>query len=69
MTQEEHWLKRYQDVMDFMEINHRNPSKYVDSELGLRNWTKQQKKLMNADALEDQRLKMFKELLELGGKV
>ena len=28
MTQDERWNKRYQDVMDFMEKNHRNPSKY-----------------------------------------
>lgn len=68
MTQEERWLNRYQDVMDFMEKNHRNPSKYVDAERGLRNWVKQQKKLMNAGALEGQRLKMFNELLALGEK-
>lgn len=68
MTQEERWLKRYQDVMDFMEKNHRNPSKYVDAERGLRNWVKQQKKLMNAGALERERLKMFNELLALGEK-
>ena len=68
MTQDEKWNKRYQDVMDFMEKNHRNPSKYVDAERGLRNWVKQQKKLMNAGALEGQRLKMFNELLALGDK-
>ena len=66
MTQDERWNKRYQDVMDFMEKNHRNPSKYVDAERGLRNWVKQQKKFMNAGALEGQRLKMFNELLGLG---
>ena len=55
--------------MDFMEKNHRNPSKYVDAERGLRNWVKQQKKLMNAGALEGQRLKMFNELLALGGSM
>ena len=52
--------------MDFMDKSHRNPSKYVDSERGLRNCVKQQKKLMNAGALEGQRLKMFNELLGLG---
>lgn len=66
MTQDEKWNKRYQDVMDFMEKNHRNPSKYVDAERGLRNWVKQQKKLMNAGALDGQRLMMFNELLGLG---
>lgn len=66
MTQEERWKKKYQDVMDFMEKNHRNPSKYVDAERGLRNWVKQQKKLMNAGALEGERLRMFNEILALG---
>ena len=66
MTQEEKWMIHYNDVKTFIETCHRNPSKYVDSERGLRNWVKQHKKLMNAGALEGQRLKMFNELLELG---
>ena len=59
-------LTRYNEVKNFIETNKRNPSKYVDSERGLRNWVKQQKKLMNAGALEGQRLMMFNELLALG---
>ena len=66
MTQEERWVIHYNEVKTFIETYHRNPSKYVDSERGLRNWVKQQKKLMNAGALEGQRLKMFNELLALG---
>lgn len=66
MTQEERWLIHYNEVKTFIETYHRNPSKYVDSERGLRNWVKQQKKLMNAGALEGQRLMMFNELLGLG---
>lgn len=66
MTQDERWLARYNEVLQFIETNKRNPSKYVDAERGLRNWVKQQKKLMNASALEGQRLKMFNELLGLG---
>ncbi len=65
MDQETRWLTRYNEVKTFIEINKRNPSKYVDSERGLRNWVKQQKKLLNAGALEGQRLKLFNELLEL----
>ena len=68
MTQEEKWMIHYNGVKTFIEENHRNPSKYVDSERGLRNWVKQQKKLMNAGALEDQRLKLFNELVGLGEK-
>ena len=66
MTQEERWMIHYKEVKTFIETYHRNPSKYVDSERGLRNWAKQQKKLMNAGALEGQRLMMFNELLGLG---
>ena len=65
MTQDERWLIRYNEVVTFIETNKRNPSKYVDSERGIRNWVKQQKKLMNAGALEGQRLKLFNEFLEL----
>ena len=65
MTQEEKWMIHYKEVKTFIETYHRNPSKYVDSERGLRNWVKHQKKLMNAGALEGQRLMMFNELLEL----
>lgn len=65
MTQEERWMIHYNEVKTFIVTYHRNPSKYIDSERGLRNWVKQQKKLLNAGALEGQRLMMFNELLEL----
>ena len=66
MTQDERWNIWYDEVKSFVEENHSNPSKYVDSERGLRNWVKQQKKLMNAGALEGWRLKMFEEVLGAG---
>ena len=66
MTQDERWMAKYNEVVMFIETNKRNPSKYVDAERGLRNWVKQQKKLMNAGAREGQRLKLFNELLALG---
>lgn len=68
ITHDERWLFRYNEVVQFIEANKRNPSKYVDAERGLRNWVKQQKKLLNAGALEGQRLMMFNELLGLGEK-
>ena len=68
MTQEEKWMIHYKEVKTFIEIYHSNPSKYGDAERGLRNWVKQQKKLLNAGALEGQRLMMFNELLALGEK-
>ena len=68
MTQEERWMTRYNEVVRFIEANHRNPSKYVGSERELVNWTKQQRKLMNAGELKESRLRMFKDLLELSAK-
>ena len=65
MTQDERWQKRYEEVVSFIETNHRNPSKYVGSERALLNWEKQQRKLMNAGELKEPRLSMFKELLAL----
>jgi hypothetical protein len=68
MDQETRWVTRYDEVVAFIEKNKRNPSKYIPEERGLRNWVKQQKKLMNAGALEGQRLQRFNELLALGEK-
>lgn len=68
MTQDERWLMRYREVFSFIEANHRNPSKYVGPERELVNWTKQQRKLMNAGELKEPRLGMFKELMELSEK-
>ena len=61
-------MTRYKEVVGFIETNHRNPSKYVASERELVNWTKQQRKLMNADELREPRLGMFKELMDLSEK-
>ena len=65
MDQETRWQKRYEEVKRFIEENRRNPSKYVGAERELVNWTKQQRKLMNAGELKEPRLGMFKELMEL----
>lgn len=66
MTQEERWLKNYQEVIDFIKKNHRNPSKYVPEEKGMVNWQKQQRKLINAGLLKPERVGMFNKLQELG---
>lgn len=66
MTQEERWLKNYQEVIDFIKKNHRNPSKYQPTEKGMVNWQKQQRKLINAGLLKPERVGMFNKLQELG---
>lgn len=56
---------KYNEVVSFIEANNRNPSKYVGAERELVNWTKQQRKLMNAGELKEPRLGMFKELMKM----
>ncbi len=51
MTQDERWKARYQDVMEFIQSHHRNPSKYRDEEKLLVHFLKRGRKLMNAGEL------------------
>ena len=67
MTQEELWLKKYQEVKNFIGINHRNPSRYNPEERGKYcNWIKHNKKLFKAGEMKDDRVALFEKLLELG---
>ena len=68
MTQDERWVKNYNEVIDFIKTNKRNPSKYVPEEKGMVNWQKQQRKLINARLLKPERVEMFEKLKELGEK-
>ena len=65
MTQEEKWLARYEEVVAFIETNHRNPSKHRIEEHDMLNWLKVNRKRMNADGLKPERVEKFKELLAL----
>ena len=65
MTQEEKWLARYNEVMDFIEKNRRNPSKHRIEEHDMLNWVKANRKALNAGRLRPERVGKFKELLAL----
>ena len=65
MTQEERWTFQWEEIMSFMEIHKRRPSKYEDSERGMRNWWKHQQKLFNAGELKAERVPLYKKLQEL----
>lgn len=65
MTQDERWLARYNQVKEFIEREHRNPSKHRIEEHDMVNWLKANRKKMNAAELKEPRLGMFKELLAL----
>ena len=66
MTQDELWLRKYEEVVTFIEKNKRNPSKYNDEERGLYcNWIRHNRKLMNTGALKAWRVEKFEALLAL----
>ena len=65
MTQEERWLARYNEVVGFIETNKRNPSKHRIEEHDMLNWLKQQRKLLNAGRLKEERVEKFRRLLEM----
>ena len=65
MDQETRWLMRYNEVVEFINDNHRNPSKHRIEEHDMLNWVKQQRKLLNAGKLKAERVGRFKVLLAL----
>ena len=65
MTQDERWILRYNEVIEFIETNHRNPSKHRIEEHDMLNWVKQQRKLLNVGKLKAERVEKFRNLLEL----
>lgn len=65
MTQDERWLVRYNEVMGFLEENHRNPSKHRIEEHDMLNWCKANRKAMNAGKMKAERVEKFRRLLEM----
>ena len=59
-------MRKYEEVVAFIEKNKRNPSKYNPEERGAYcNWLRHNKKLFNAGEMKLERVEKFKELLEL----
>ena len=66
MTQEEAWNSKYQEVVAFIEREHRNPSRYNAEERGKYcNWLKHNRKLYNNGEMKGERVPLFEELLRL----
>lgn len=65
MTQDERWRIRYQEVVNFIQTNHRNPSRHRIEEHDMLNWVKANRKAINAGKLKDERVEDFKKLLAL----
>ena len=65
MTQDERWLVRYNEVMGFLEENHRNPSKHRIEEHDMLNWLKANRKALNAGKMKPERVEKFRKLMEM----
>ena len=66
MTQDEKWIARYNEVVTFVEINKRNPSKHDEEERGkYLNWLKANRKALNAGEMKPERVEKFRKLLEM----
>lgn len=64
MTQDESWFAKYNEVITFIETNHRNPSKHNPEErFKYYNWLKHNRKLFVSGELKEDRVERFKELL------
>jgi len=65
MTQDERWIARYNEVMEFIKTNKRNPSKHRLEEHNMLNWLKANRKALNAGKMKLERVEKFKKLLEM----
>lgn len=64
MTQNERWIVRYNEVMDFIEKNRRDPSKYRIEDYLMLNFIKHTRKLLNAGKIEENMIGKFNGLMD-----
>lgn len=64
MTQDEKWQAKYNEVVEFINTNHRNTSKHRIEEHNMLNWVKANRKALNAGKMKEERVERFKELLD-----
>ena len=65
MTQDERWQAKYNEVVDYIDSNHRNPSRHRIEDHDMLNWLKANRKALNAGKMKPERLEMFRRLLLL----
>lgn len=68
MTQEERWQRQYDQMIEFMETNHRRPSKHRLEEHDMLNWFKCVKKQIAKGGYPQNRLEKFAVLMEVANK-
>ena len=65
MTQDEKWMLKYNEVVVFIETNHRNTSRHRLEEHDMLNWVKANRKVMNAGKMRPERVEAFGRLMAL----
>ena len=65
MDQETRWIIKYNEVVEYIKTNHRNPSRHRIEEHDMLNWVKANRKALNAGKMKAERVEKFKELLAL----
>ena len=68
MTQDERWQQQYEQMMAFMNENHRRPAKHRLEEHDMLNWYKATKKRIAKGELSKDRLEKFNTLQEVAEK-
>ena len=65
MTNFEKWTSKYNEIVNYIEKNHRNPSKHRAEDWFMINWLKHNRKLRNAGKLEPNRVELFQKLMAI----
>ena len=58
-------MAKYNEVVAFIQINHRNPSRHRIEEHDMLNWLKANRKALNAGTMKPERVEKFRKLLEM----
>ena len=65
MDQETRWIIKYNEVVEYIKTNHRNPSRHRIEEHDMLNWVKANRKALNAGKMKTERIEKFRKLLEM----
>ena len=68
MDQETRWITRFNEVVEFIQANRRNPSRHRIEEHNMLNWFKSNKKQIAKGDYPPDRLEKFNRLLEIADK-
>lgn len=68
MKHEERWQRHYDEVMLFMEQNHRCPSRHRMEDRKMLNWLKYNRKQISKGLFPENRVERFNKLLETARK-